>query len=460
MRIRIKQALNSSGPQDDVLVKGWVRTKRQSKGFCFLEINDGSCIKNLQIIVDEGVPGYDNIDSINTGASVSICGHLVSSPGKGQAWEVKAIEVRLIGAADPETYPLQKKRHSDEFLRSIAHLRPRTNKYGAMNRIRSEMSFAVHKYFHDLGFNCIHTPILTGSDCEGAGEMFLVTALDLDKLCVEGKKVNFEQDFFGKRAHLTVSGQLNAENLACALGDVYTFGPTFRAENSNTPKHVAEFWMIEPEMAFADLADNMDLAQDMVKTMIAHVRQECPEDMELFARFVDKELESRLDNIIDNEFVRLLYTDAISILQKSGQKFEFPVEYGRDLQTEHERYLCEKYFKTPVILYNYPKEIKPFYMRVNDDGATVAAMDVLVPGVGELIGGSQREERLDFLESRIAESGLELDDYWWYIDLRRFGTVPHSGFGLGFERLLMLTTGVSNIRDVILFPRTPNALEF
>ena len=460
MRIRIKQALNSDEPKKNIQVMGWVRTKRESKGFCFLEINDGSNLKNLQVIVDEGIPGYENVDEVNTGASVSISGDLVPSPGKGQTWELKASEILLIGVADPETYPLQKKRHSDEFLRSIAHLRPRTNKYGALNRIRSEMSFAVHRYFHDLGFNYIHTPILTGSDCEGAGEMFQVTALDLDSLAANGKKVNFEQDFFGKKAHLTVSGQLSAENMACALGDVYTFGPTFRAENSNTPKHVAEFWMIEPEMAFADLTDNMALAQDLIKKMIIHVRRECPDDMDLFYRFVDKELEARLDNIIDNDFVRLPYTEAISILQKTGQKFEFPVEYGLDLQTEHERFLCEKHFNRPVIIYNYPKGIKPFYMRVNDDNETVAAMDVLVPGVGELVGGSQREERLNVLEDRIVETGLSRDDYWWYIDLRRFGTVPHSGFGLGFERLLMLTTGVTNIRDVIMFPRTPKVLEF
>lgn len=460
MRIKVKEALNSAQSQDNILIKGWVRTKRQSKGFCFLEINDGSCLKNLQAIVDEGMPGYEEIDQVATGASVCIAGDLVHSPGKGQAWEVKASEIEIIGKADPETYPLQKKRHSDEFLRSIAHLRPRTNKYGAMNRIRSEMSYGVHKYFHDKGFNYIHSPIITGSDCEGAGEMFVVTALDLDKTATQGKKINFEQDFFGKQAHLTVSGQLNAENLACALGDVYTFGPTFRAENSNTPKHVAEFWMIEPEMAFADLKDNMDLAEDMVKKMIMHARNNCPDDMELFAKFVDKSLESRLDNILNNAFVRLPYTDAVEILEKSKQKFEFPVKYGLDLQTEHERYLCEKEFKKPVIIYDYPKEIKPFYMRLNDDNKTVAAMDLLVPGVGELVGGSQREERLDVLEARIDETGLNKEDYWWYIDLRRFGTVPHSGFGLGFERLLMLTTGVTNIRDVIMFPRTPNVLEF
>ncbi|WP_035244414.1 asparagine--tRNA ligase [Desulfonatronovibrio hydrogenovorans] len=460
MRIRVKQALNSPETRSNIQVKGWVRTKRQSKGFCFLEVNDGSCLKNLQVIVDQGVPGYEFIDQVNTGASVDISGDLVSSPGKGQAWEVKASMIALVGGADPESYPLQKKRHSDEFLRTIAHLRPRTNKYGAMNRIRSEMSFGVHKYFHDLGFNYIHTPIVTGSDCEGAGEMFLVTALDLDDLAAKGKRVDFEIDFFGKRAHLTVSGQLNAENLACALGDVYTFGPTFRAENSNTPKHVAEFWMIEPEMAFADLKDNMDLAEDMVKKMLIHVRENCPDDLELFTRFVDKDLESRLDNIINKAFVRLPYVQAIDILNQSGQQFEFPVEYGLDLQTEHERFLCEQHFKAPVILFDYPKTIKPFYMRVNDDDQTVAAMDVLVPGVGELVGGSQREERQDVLESRIDETGLNRDDYWWYIDLRRFGTVPHSGFGLGFERLLMLATGVTNIRDVIMFPRTPKGLEF
>lgn len=459
MRIRVKQALGSADPQQDIYIKGWVRTKRQSKGFCFLEINDGSCLKNLQVIVDEGVAGYEAMDRISTGASVSMRGDLVASPGKGQAWEVRASEIKLIGAADPETYPLQKKRHSDEFLRTIAHLRPRTNKYGAMNRIRSEMSFAVHSYFHELGFNYIHTPILTGSDCEGAGEMFVVTALDLDRLCTEGGKVDFERDFFGKKAHLTVSGQLSAENLACALGDVYTFGPTFRSENSNTPKHVAEFWMIEPEMAFADLGDNMDLAEDMIKKMIIHAQRECPDDMEIFCKFVDKDLAPRLENIVSKDFVRLPYNEAIKILKKAGQKFEYPVEYGLDLQTEHERFLCEKHFKSPVILYNYPRTIKPFYMRVNDD-ETVAAMDVLVPGVGELVGGSQREERLDVLESRIDETGMNRDDYWWYLDIRRFGTVPHSGFGLGFERLLMLTTGVSNIRDVIMFPRTPRALEF
>ncbi len=460
MRIKVRQALESAEPKMNILVKGWVRTKRQSKGFCFLEVNDGSCLKNIQVIVDAGVPGYDIIDQVNTGASVSISGDLVASPGKGQSWEVKAAEIVLIGTADSEKYPLQKKRHSDEFLRTIAHLRPRTNKYGALNRIRSEMSFAVHDYYHGLDYKYIHTPIITGSDCEGAGEMFLVTALALDDLAAKGKKVNYEQDFFGKKAYLTVSGQLSAESLACALGDVYTFGPTFRAENSNTPKHVAEFWMIEPEMAFADLKDSMDLAEDMVKKMILHVRQECPDDLELFARFVDKGLESRLDNVVNNEFVRLAYKEAIDILQKSQKKFEFPVEYGLDLQTEHERYLCESHFELPVILYNYPKSIKPFYMRVNDDNETVAAMDVLVPGVGELVGGSQREERLDILIERIDECGLSRDDYWWYIDLRRFGTVPHAGFGLGFERLLMFVTGVANIRDVIMFPRTPNSLEF
>ncbi len=460
MRIRVNQALSSAGPQDNITVKGWIRTKRQSKGFSFLEINDGSCLKNLQAVVDEGVSGYEKMEAINTGASVAVTGDLVASPGMGQAWELKANEIALIGPADPGTYPLQKKRHSDEFLRSIAHLRPRTNKYGAMNRIRSEMSYAVHSYFHGLGFNYIQTPIITGSDCEGAGEMFLVTALDLDHEACKGKKISFEHDFFGKRAHLTVSGQLSAENLACALGEVYTFGPTFRAENSNTPKHVAEFWMIEPEMAFADLGDSMNLAEDMIKKMISRARFNCPDDMELFARFVDKELQSRLDNILDKPFVRLPYAQAVTILQKAARKFEFPVEYGLDLQTEHERFLCETYFKSPVILHDYPKSIKPFYMRVNDDSETVAAMDVLVPGVGELVGGSQREERLDVLESRIEEAGLNSKDYWWYLDLRRFGTVPHSGFGLGFERLLMLITGASNIRDVIMFPRTPNSLEF
>jgi len=459
MREKIWDLINSDSSRENMTIKGWVRTKRDSKGFSFLELNDGSCLKNIQVVIDDDIPTYSALSDIGTGAALSITGDLVESPGKGQKWELKAREVVLIGLADAD-YPLQKKRHSDEFLRSIAHLRPRTNKYGAMARIRSETSFAVHKFFRDRGFSYIHTPIITGSDCEGAGEMFQVTALDLDNAPKKEGHLDPEQDFFGRRAALTVSGQLSAESLACALGDVYTFGPTFRAENSNTPRHAAEFWMIEPEMAFVDLKEDMDIAEEFSKEIISDVRRNCPEDLELFTRFVDKNLTDRLDCILDNEFARVSYTEALGILEKSKAKFEYPTDYGVDLQTEHERYLSEVHFKRPVFVYDYPREIKPFYMRINDDGKTVAAMDLLVPGVGELIGGSQREERLDVLKMRMKETGLFEEDYWWYMDLRRFGSVPHSGFGLGFERLLMLITGISNIRDVISFPRTPKSLEF
>lgn len=460
MRTRIKDALNACDSQDEIVIKGWVRTKRDAKGFSFLEINDGSCLQNLQVVVDGDIPTYAVLEKIGTGAAVKVRGSLVESPGKGQKWEVQAREVELIGYADPKTYPLQKKRHSDEFLRTIAHLRPRTNKYGAINRIRSELSFAIHKYFHDQGFWYIHTPIITGSDCEGAGEMFQVTSLNLNQFSGMSGQIDFSRDFFGKKALLTVSGQLEAEALACALGDVYTFGPTFRAENSNTSRHAAEFWMIEPEMAFADLEDDMELAEDCVKKLVSYVLEHCTQDINLFARFVDKDLMNRLEKVLQGDFVRLSYKEAISILKKAGRSFEFPVEFGLDLQTEHERYLTEEYCKKPVIVFNYPREIKAFYMRLNDDGQTVAAMDVLVPKIGELIGGSQREERLDVLESRLKKLGLSKDEYWWYLDLRRFGTVPHAGFGMGFERLLMFVTGVSNIRDVIPFPRTPKCLEF
>ncbi|MBC7197061.1 MAG: asparagine--tRNA ligase, partial [Deferribacterales bacterium] len=400
---------------------------------------------------------YESIKNINTGASVNIYGDLIESPGKGQKWEVKANRIELVGEADPESYPLQKKRHSDEFLRQIAHLRPRTNKYGAIFRIRSEASFAVHNFFRERGFYYIHTPIITGSDCEGAGEMFRVTTLkEGEKITPEGLK----DDFFGKAAYLTVSGQLNVENFACSLGKVYTFGPTFRAENSNTPKHASEFWMIEPEVAFATLKENMELAEDFVKYLISHLLKYSREDLELFFNFVDKGLEGKLNNVLDSSFERLEYKDAIKILEKSGKKFEFEVGYGKDLQTEHERYLTEEYFKKPVFVINYPKTIKPFYMYQNDDKKTVAAMDLLVPGVGELIGGSQREDRLDLLKKAINDLGMNEEDYWWYLELRKYGTVPHSGFGLGFERFLMFVTGVSNIRDVIPFPRTPKNLEF
>jgi len=459
-RILIKNLLNCETAADRIRVSGWVRTRRDAKGFSFLEVNDGSCLKNLQVIVDEGVPAFSQLKDVATGAAVDIEGSLVESPGAGQKWEVRADVLRLLGRADPETFPLQKKRHTDEFLRTIAHLRPRTNKYGALFRIRSESAFAAHRFFRERGFYYLHSPILTGSDCEGAGEMFRVTTLPLrPPPPVEGEGP-FAADFFGKEASLTVSGQLEAELFACALGNVYTFGPTFRAENSNTPRHAAEFWMIEPEMAFADINDNMDLAEDLVKAMTTHVLQNCRDDIELFAKFVDKHLMASLETIVAEPYVRLPYADAVDVLKTSGRTFEFPVEFGVDLQTEHERFLCEDHFKKPVIVYNYPREIKAFYMRLNDDEKTVAAMDLLVPRVGELVGGSQREERYETLERRILENGMTLETYWWYLDIRRFGSVPHAGFGLGFERFLMMVTGVTNIRDVIPFPRTPKHLEF
>ncbi len=459
-RIRVKKALESPSGREDVLIKGWVRTRRDAKGFSFLEINDGSCLKNLQAIIGADTAAYASLKQINTGAAVALRGALVESPGKGQKWELRVATLELIGAADATTYPLQKKRHSDEFLRSIAHLRPRTNKYGALFRIRSESACAFHHYFRQRGFYYLHTPIITGSDCEGAGELFRVTSLP-PQVTGEGSLPDrFQDDFFGKPANLTVSGQLEAELFACALGSVYTFGPTFRAENSNTPRHAAEFWMIEPEVAFADLKENMDLAEDLVKKVTAHVMQHCRADLELFARFVDKRLMADLERIVDEPYTRLPYAEAVRILEKAGRRFEYPVAFGKDLQTEHERFLCEQHFKKPVIVYDYPSGIKPFYMRANDDGRTVAAMDLLVPRVGELVGGSQREERLEVIEKRMAAAGLDKRDYWWYLDIRRFGSVPHAGFGLGFERFLMMVTGVTNIRDVIPFPRTPKNLEF
>lgn len=459
-RTRVTEVLHSAAAVAHILVKGWVRTRRDSKGFSFLEINDGSCLKNLQVIVDETSPAYAALQPVTTGAAIEAEGALVESPGKGQQWELRADELRLLGSADPATYPLQKKRHTDEFLRSMAHLRPRTNKYGALFRMRSESAFAVHTFFRQQGFYYLHTPVITGSDCEGAGEMFRVSTLPPFTGAQPQDASEFEDDFFGKEASLTVSGQLEAELFACALGNVYTFGPTFRAENSNTPRHAAEFWMIEPEMAFADLDDNMDLGEDLVKYLVRHVMAHCADDLELFARFVDKDLMPHLEVIADASYARLPYSEAVEILQASGKSFEFPVHFGADLQTEHERYLTEEHFKKPVIVYNYPKAIKAFYMRLNDDDTTVAAMDLLVPRVGELIGGSQREERLDVLERRLAECDLDPEAYWWYLDIRRFGSVPHAGFGLGFERFLMMVTGVTNIRDVIPFPRTPKHLEF
>ena len=458
-RTKIHKLLQSEAPLDQVLIKGWVRTRRDAKNFSFIEINDGSCLKNIQVIADDVLPNYEDIKKLTTGSALSVSGKLMESKGGGQKWEVTAEQVDIISLA-PETYALQKKRHSDEFLRSIAHLRPRTNKYGAAFRMRSEMSFAIHKFFRDRGFRYVHTPILTGSDCEGAGELFKVTALDLNHLPQKDGKLDFGQDFFGKEANLTVSGQLSAEMFCLALGDVYTFGPTFRAENSNTRRHAAEFWMIEPEMAFCDLDGNMDLGEELIKYLTAYVMDECAEDLELFARWVDKNLMATLENTATSDYVRLPYREAMEILQKSGQTFEYEIGFGKDLQTEHERFLTEQHFKKPVIVYDYPKTIKPFYMRLNDDNETVAAMDVLVPNIGEIIGGSQREERLEVLEARMAETGMDKDTYWWYLEARQYGSVPHSGFGLGFERLLMLVTGISNIRDVIPFPRTPKNIEF
>jgi len=444
---------------ENLCVKGWVRTRRDSKTFSFLEINDGSCLQNLQVIADETLSNYEDIKKLSTGSAISVTGQLAASMGKGQTWELIAGEVKIISLA-PDTYPLQKKRHSDEFLRTIAHLRPRTNKYGAIFRIRSELSYAIHLFFKERGFRYIHTPILTASDCEGAGETFRVTTLAASDVPMVNGKTDYSADFFGKEANLTVSGQLAVEMFALSLGDVYTFGPTFRAENSNTRRHVAEFWMVEPEMAFCDLEGNMDLSEELVQYLIAYVLKECREDLNLFAKFIDNRLIQTLERIVSDRFVRLPYAEAIDILAASGKKFEFEIKFGSDLQAEHERFLTEAHFKRPVIIYDYPKEIKAFYMRMNDDQETVAAMDVLVPNIGEIIGGSQREERYDTLVYRLEELGLPKENYWWYLDSRRYGTAPHSGFGLGFERLLMLLTSTPNIRDVIPFPRTPGAIEY
>jgi len=459
LRTPVAEALGAASAASEIRIGGWVRTRRDAKGFSFLELNDGSCLGNIQCIVDEGTAAWDKLEGVNTGACVAVTGELVESPGKGQKWEVRAKDMTVFGLADPETFPLQKKRHSDEFLRTIAHLRSRTNKYGAAFRIRAEAAHAVHDFFYQNGFYYVHTPILTGSDCEGAGEMFRVTTLPLNTPAKPGENP-YAQDFFGKECSLTVSGQLEAEALALGLGKVYTFGPTFRAENSNTPRHAAEFWMIEPEVAFTDINDNMDLAENLTCFVINRVLERRADDMDLFDRFVDKGLVDRLKGMVAQPFARCSYREAIDILKASGKNFEYPAKFGLDLQTEHERFLAEEHFKRPVAVYDYPKEIKAFYMRQNDDRETVAAMDVLVPRIGELIGGSQREERLDVLESRIREMNQDPSIYWWYLDLRRFGSVPHSGFGMGFERLVMMLTGISNIRDALPFPRTPGSLEF
>jgi asparaginyl-tRNA synthetase len=445
-----------------VTVKGWVRTKRESKGgFTFIELNDGSCLSNLQVIADERLRNYrDEVLKVQTGCALRVSGTLVASPGKGQAVELQAEDVEVLGWADPEAYPLQKKRHSFEFLRTIAHLRPRTNTFGAVARIRNAMSFAVHRFFQDRGFILIHTPIITGSDCEGAGAMFKVTTLDLEQIPLDHGRPDFSKDFFNTAANLTVSGQLEAEVYALALGDVYTFGPTFRAENSNTPRHLAEFWMVEPEMAFCDLEGNAALAVEFLKYVFAYVLEHCKEDMDFFRRFIDPTCVETLEKLISQGFERLTYTEAVQLLSKAKETFEFPAAWGNDLQAEHERYLCEKVFQRPVVLTDYPKKIKPFYMKVNKDSETVRAMDVLVPKIGEIIGGSQREDDYDTLAERMKELNINPAPYWWYLELRKFGSAPHSGFGLGFERLVQFVTGMANIRDVIPFPRTPGNVSF
>jgi asparaginyl-tRNA synthetase len=460
-RKRVKELLTSPVAGEKVLVKGWVRTKREIKNVAFISLNDGSTINSIQVVVDLGLFSAELLKDITTGASIGATGTLVASQGQGQNVEIQAEELVLYGKCDPETYPLQKKGHSMEFLREIAHLRFRTNTFGAVFRIRHAMSFAIHKYFNDRGFYYLHTPIITGSDAEGAGEMFRVTTLDLDNLprTKEGA-VDFTTDFFGKSTNLTVSGQLEGELGALALGEIYTFGPTFRAENSNTPRHLAEFWMIEPEMAFWDLNDNMDLAEDFLKYLIRYALENCHEDLEFLNKMIDKELIARLEFVVANSFVRLPYTEAIKILEAADRKWEYQVGWGRDLQAEHERYLVETHFKKPVILTDYPSAIKAFYMKQNDDGKTVRAMDVLFPGIGEIIGGSQREEDLERLMGRIRDMNLPEKDLAWYLDTRRFGTAPHSGFGLGFERLILFMTGMLNIRDVVPFPRTPRNAEF
>lgn len=460
-RIRIVDLLKSKETDISVTVKGWVRTKRGNKNVAFIAINDGSTINNIQVVVDVAKIDEELLKQITTGACLRVDGKLVASMGSGQPVEVQAETIELYGAADPDTYPLQKKGHSLEFLREIAYLRPRTNTFGAVLRVRHAMAYAIHKYFNDRGFYYLHTPLITGSDAEGAGAMFQVTTLDMNNVPKDDNgKVDYSQDFFGKECNLTVSGQLEGELGAMALSQIYTFGPTFRAENSNTPRHLAEFWMIEPEIAFYELTDNMELAEDFLKYLIQYALDNCAEDLEFLCKMYDEELVERLKFVVDNDFVKLDYTEGIDILIKSGEKFEFPVSWGLDLQSEHERYLVEKHFKKPVILINYPKEIKAFYMKLNEDGKTVRAMDVLFPKIGEIIGGSERESDYNKLKGRIEEVGIAEKDVWWYMDTRRWGSAPHSGFGLGFERLLLFVTGMANIRDVIPFPRTPKNAEF
>ncbi len=459
-RTLVKDALARETPLDPIRLQGWVRTRRDSKACSFIELNDGSSLKGLQVVVDRTLPDFARAEHATTGAAVEITGELVPSQGQGQKWEVLARTIAVVGPADG-TYPLQKKGHTLEFLREIAHLRPRSNLFGAVFRVRSRLAYSIHQFFQERSFVYVHTPLITASDCEGAGEMFRVTTLNLENPPRrETGEVDYAQDFFHKPAYLTVSGQLEGEIFACALSNIYTFGPTFRAENSHTSRHAAEFWMIEPEMAFCDLQGDMAVAEEFVKHLIRDARTHCAADLEFFAKFVDKDLLPRLDFVLERPFQRVTYDEAIDILLKSGKQFEYPVAPGSALQAEHERYLTEVHFKCPTTVYNYPKDIKPFYMRLNDDGRTVAAMDVLVPGIGEIIGGSQREERLEVLQENLHRQGLNEKDYWWYLDLRRYGSVPHAGFGLGFERLLMFVTGVANIRDVIPFARTPGSAEF
>ena len=461
-RTKIKELLNSKEEQKEVLVKGWVRTRRDSKGgFSFIEINDGSCLANIQVIIEHSLKEFSKVDKqITTGSCLAIIGRLVVSEGKGQKMEIQTVFIEVYGTADVETFPLQKKRHSFEYLREIAHLRPRTNTFGAIMRVRSRLAYAIHQFFNDRGFAYLNTPIVTTSDCEGAGEMFQVTTLDLTHPPQVDGQIDYAQDFFGEKTSLTVSGQLEGEIYALALSEIYTFGPTFRAENSNTSRHLSEFWMVEPEMAFYDLDDDMVLAEEFIKYLLLDALENCSEDMEFFNQRIDKTILETLQHIIDNQFERLTYTDAINCLQKSKATFSYPVEWGLGLQAEHERYLSEKLFKKPIIVFNYPEKIKSFYMKLNEDGKTVRAMDVLLPKLGEIIGGSQREENHDILLKRMKEANLDPQHYWWYLDLRRFGTAPHSGFGLGFERLVQFVTGMENIRDVIPFPRTPKHAQF
>jgi asparaginyl-tRNA synthetase len=461
-RTRVSQVLASEKIGAIVTVMGWVRTRRDTKGgVSFVEVNDGSCLSNLQIVTDQKLPNYEaDVLKLQTGCSIRAVGILVASPGKGQKVELQAEELEVLGWADPAVYPLQKKRHSFEFLRTIAHLRPRTNTFGAVARVRNAMALAIHNFFQERGFLYIHTPIISGSDCEGAGEMFKVTTFNLDEVPKKNHRIDFEKDFFSGPANLTVSGQLEAEIYALSMGDVYTFGPTFRAENSNTSRHLAEFWMVEPEMAFCDLEGDMELAEEFLKYVFSYVLENCREDMGFFNRFIKNSVIETLERLVSQDFESLTYTEGLEILSNAKEKFEFPVHWGSDLQSEHERYLCEKVFKKPVVLTDYPREIKPFYMKVNEDGKTVRAMDVLVPEVGEIIGGSQREDDHDTLKVRIEEMGLNSDVYWWYLELRKYGTAPHAGFGLGFERLIQFVTGMANIRDVIPLPRTPGNVSF